>query len=52
MKRIKFTPRIKIALKKHSKHHGAKHMTAMKKLMYKGKSFTAAHNSVKKMYKY
>ena len=30
-------------LKKHKKHHTAKHMTFMRKEMKKGKTFTQAH---------
>ena len=33
----------KDALKRHSPHHTAKHMTEMKKHMKKGKTFTQAH---------
>ena len=31
------------AMRKHSKHHTAKHLRDMKKRMMKGVSFTAAH---------
>ena len=37
------TKRQKSTLKKHKKHHTAKHMTTMRKTMRKGKSFTQAH---------
>mgnify|MGYP003301525149 CR=1 FL=1 len=37
------TDRQKAALKPHAKHHTAKHMTAMRKAMRKGKTFTQAH---------
>ena len=37
------TKRQKTTLKKHKKHHTAKHMTTMRKAMRKGKSFTQAH---------
>ena len=37
------TPRQKTALKRHAKHHTAKHMTFMRKEMVKGKTFTQAH---------
>jgi hypothetical protein len=30
-------------LKRHSKHHTAKHMSEMKRLMRSGKTFTEAH---------
>ena len=36
------TKRQKTTLKKHKKHHTAKHMTTMRKAMRKGKSFTQA----------
>ena len=36
-------------LKEHSKKHSAKHMSAMKKMMKGGASFTKAHNAAKKM---
>ena len=38
----------KARLKKHSVHHSAKHMSAMKSAMRKGKSFTQAHMEAKK----
>ena len=37
------TQRQKDTLKKHSKHHTAKHMTEMRKMMRAGKTFTQAH---------
>ena len=37
------TERQKTTLKKHSKHHTAKHMTEMRKLMRGGKTFTQSH---------
>lgn len=37
------TEKQKNTLAKHKKHHTAKHMAMMRKLMNKGKSFTAAH---------
>lgn len=37
------TKKQKDTLAKHKKHHTAKHMTMMRKLMNQGKSFTAAH---------
>jgi len=36
-------------LKEHSKKHSAKHMSAMKKMMKGGASFTKAHNAAKKI---
>jgi len=35
-------------LKKHSKHHSAKHMTAMRKAMRAGSTFTVAHKKAMK----
>jgi len=35
-------------MKKHSVHHSAKHMSAMKKSMLAGKTFTQAHIIAKK----
>jgi len=35
-------------MKKHSKHHTAKHLRDMKKRMAKGTSFTAAHKQSQK----
>ena len=44
------TDRQKTALKRHAKHHTAKHMTAMRKDMRAGKTFTQAHkNAMKKV---
>lgn len=40
---MKLTPKQIATLKKHSIHHSKKHMTMMKTLMSKGKSFTASH---------
>ena len=42
------TERQKNTLKKHSKHHTAKHMAMMRKEMRAGKSFTAAHKKAQK----
>ena len=36
-------------LKEHSKHHSAKHMSMMKKMIKGGASFSRAHNAAKKM---
>jgi len=35
-------------LKKHSKHHSAKHMKAMREMMKKGKTFKQAHSAAQK----
>ncbi len=35
-------------LNNHSKHHSPKHMTEMRKLMRKGKTFNQSHNIVQK----
>ena len=43
------TQRQKDTLKKHSKHHSAKHMAMMRKEMRAGKSFTAAHKKAQRM---
>ena len=45
----KLTARQESVLKKHSKHHTAKHMAMMRKEMKAGKSFTAAHKKAKAM---
>ena len=37
-----------MAMKKHGKHHTAKHLRDMKKRMSKGASFTAAHKQSQK----
>jgi hypothetical protein len=42
------TPRQQQTMKKHSKHHTAKHLRDMKKRMAKGTSFTAAHKQSQK----
>ena len=42
------TQRQKDTLKKHSKHHTAKHMTEMRKMMRAGKTFTQAHRAAMK----
>ena len=55
-KRVKRKPVKKKALKKrqeasmkrHSKHHTAKHMRYMKNLMMKGSTFSAAHKKAQK----
>lgn len=43
-----FTLKQKATLRKHSSHHSAKHMKAMKLAMNKGKSFSTAHKSALK----
>ena len=45
---IKLTQKQKDTLKRHSRHHSAKHMTLMKNLMMKGKTFTASHKEAQK----
>mgnify|MGYP003628642622 FL=1 len=45
---IKLTKKQKDTLKKHSKNHSTKHMTLMKNLMMKGKTFTASHKTAQK----
>jgi|TARA_Y100000033_G_C2663013_1_gene70500 hypothetical protein len=42
------TARQQQAMKKHGKHHTAKHLRDMKKRMSKGASFTAAHKQSQK----
>jgi|TARA_R100001443_G_scaffold8502_1_gene17836 hypothetical protein len=42
------TKRQQDTLKKHSKHHSAKHMAMMRKEMRAGTSFTAAHKKAQK----
>lgn len=37
------TKRQEASMKRHSKHHSAKHMKYMKNLMIKGSTFSAAH---------
>ena len=38
------------ALRRHSKHHTAKHMAAMRKDMRAGKTFSAAHRAAMKKF--
>ena len=40
--------RIEKVLKKHSKHHSAKHMAMMKKEMKNGKTFSESHKMAQK----
>ena len=42
------TPRQKETLKRHAKHHTAKHMASMRKDMMAGMSFTASHKKAMK----
>ena len=42
------TQRQKDTLKKHSKHHSAKHMAMMKKEMKNGKTFSESHKMAQK----
>lgn len=44
----KFNKKVKEALKKHAKHHSAKHMTMMKKDMMNGKTLEQAHSKAMK----
>ena len=44
----KLTTRQETALKKHSKHHSAKHMAMMRKEMNAGSTFTQAHKKAQK----
>tara|TARA_R110001606_G_C15234486_1_gene635468 strand:+ start:599 stop:751 length:153 start_codon:yes stop_codon:yes gene_type:complete len=44
------TKKAKAALKKHAKHHSAKHIAMMKKDMMNGKTLKQAHNkAIKKV---
>jgi len=51
MAKTPITKRQQDKLKEHSKHHTSAHMTAMRKDMRNGKTFTAAHIAAKKMKK-
>tara|TARA_R100000808_G_C2074459_1_gene100692 strand:- start:116 stop:325 length:210 start_codon:yes stop_codon:yes gene_type:complete len=42
------TTRQRLAMKKHSKHHTAKHLKGMVSAMKKGKSFTQSHKDAMK----
>ena len=46
MKMKSLTKRQKTTLKRHKKHHTAKHMTAMRKAMRKGKTFCMVYRFV------
>ena len=48
MKKKALTKRQEATMKRHSKHHTAKHMKYMKNLMMKGSTFTAAHKKAQK----
>tara|TARA_Y100000114_G_scaffold46436_2_gene42203 strand:- start:5997 stop:6170 length:174 start_codon:yes stop_codon:yes gene_type:complete len=42
------TKRQEAAMKRHGKHHTAKHMREMTRLMKSGSTFTAAHKAAQK----
>tara|TARA_R100001509_G_scaffold28703_1_gene15174 strand:- start:742 stop:915 length:174 start_codon:yes stop_codon:yes gene_type:complete len=44
----KLKPRQQEAMKKHSVHHTAKHLSAMKNMMLKGKTFSESHKEAQK----
>ena len=48
IKKKGLTKRQEASMKRHSKHHTAKHMKYMKNLMMKGSTFTAAHKKAQK----
>lgn len=48
MKKKNLTTRQQTTMKKHSKHHTAKHMNMMKKEMLAGKTFGQAHKLAQK----
>ena len=48
IKKKGLTQRQEASMKRHSKHHTAKHMKYMKNLMMKGSTFTAAHKKAQK----
>jgi|TARA_Y100000287_G_C14177909_1_gene333343 hypothetical protein len=45
---MSLTKRQEATMKKHSVHHGKKHMSLMRKMMEKGSSFTQAHKAAMK----
>ena len=47
-KKKSLTKRQEASMKRHSKHHSAKHMKYMKNLMIKGSTFRAAHKKAQK----
>ena len=48
VKKKALTKRQEASMKRHSKHHTAKHMRYMKNLMMKGSTFSAAHKKAQK----
>ena len=48
VKKSKLTARQENAMKRHSKHHTKQHMSYMKQLMLKGKTFTESHKMAMK----
>lgn len=48
MKKKSLTARQKATMKKHGKHHTAKHMAMMRKEMLSGKTFGQAHKMAQK----
>ena len=48
VKKKALTKRQEASMKRHSKHHTAKHMKYMRNLMMKGSTFTAAHKKAQK----
>ena len=48
IKKKGLTKRQEASMKRHSKHHTAKHMKYMKNLMMIGSTFTAAHKKAQK----
>jgi len=48
VKKKGLSKRQEASMKRHSKHHTAKHMKYMKNLMMKGSTFTAAHKKAQK----
>ena len=48
VKKKSLTKRQEASMKRHSKHHTAKHMKYLMNLMMKGSTFTAAHKKAQK----
>ena len=48
VKKKALTKRQEASMKRHSKHHTAKHMRYMKNLMMKGSTISAAHKKAQK----
>mgnify|MGYP003136733952 CR=1 len=46
--RSKLTKRQEAALSRHSQHHTRKHMTLMRQMMAKGKTFKESHSAAMK----